>query len=130
MLIENLSGKTYEDYIKSNVLTPLNMTDTEMGTDEISGEQYAQGYNGNTNVSEYPMEITLGAGCWTSTVNDLEKWCSAAMGDEWFSADEKEAVFGEMCPTKVLLLVSHGLKAKLMAKHFTGTVAILMVLHR
>jgi len=94
LLIENLSGETYDDYIKSNVLTPLNMNDTEMGTDTISGEEYAQGYSGNINVSEYPMEITLGAGCWTSTVNDLEKWCFAAMGDEWFSADEKEAVFG------------------------------------
>ena len=98
LLIENLSGKTYEDYIKSNVLTPLNMNDTEMGTDTISGEEYAQGYNGNTNVSIYPMDVAFGAGCWTSTVNDLEKWCSAVMGDNWFSADEKEAVFGGDVP--------------------------------
>jgi len=100
LLIENLSGESYENYIKRNVLEPLNMNDTEMGSDDIEGEMYAQGYNGNANVSEYPMEITLGAGCWTSTIGDLEKWCNAAMGDEWFSAEEKEAIFGGEVPAE------------------------------
>jgi len=118
LLIENLSGETYEDYIKANVLTPLNMTDTEIGTDEISGEQYAQGYNGNANVSEYPMEITLGAGCWTSTVNDLEKWCAVAMGDEWFSADEKETIFGGEVPEESTAFGLAWFKSKIGGKTF------------
>ncbi len=94
LLIENLSGETYEHYIKTNVLDPLNMADTEMGTDEINGDSYAQGYNGNSNVSTYPMEVAFGAGCWTSTIGDMEKWCRAAMGASWFSEEEKNAVFG------------------------------------
>ena len=98
LFIETLSEESYETYIKTHVLEPLNMNDTEMGTDTISGEEYAQGYNGNTNVSTYPMSVAFGAGCWTSTVTDIEKWCSAAMGDNWFSAEEKEAVFGGDVP--------------------------------
>ncbi|WP_053182223.1 serine hydrolase domain-containing protein [Sunxiuqinia dokdonensis] len=118
LLIEELSGETYEDYIKANVLTPLDMTDTEMGTDEISGEQYAQGYNGNANVSAYPIEITLGAGCWTSTVGDLEKWCKAAMGDEWFSADEKELIFGGEVPAESTVFGLAWFKSKISGKTF------------
>lgn len=100
LLIESLSGISYENYIRTNILIPLNMTDTEMGNDNIAGERYAQGYHGNTNVSQYPMKITLGSGCWTSTVNDLEKWCTAVMGDNWFSTHEKELIFEEEVPAE------------------------------
>lgn len=118
LLIENLSGETYEDYIRANVLEPLNMTNTEMGSDAISGENYAQGYNGNINVSEYPMEITLGAGCWTSTVSDLEKWCKAAMGDNWFSADEKELIFGGDVPDESTIFGLAWFKSEISGKTF------------
>ncbi len=118
LLIENLSGETYEDYIKTNVLEPLNMTNTEMGSNVISDEAYAQGYNGNENVSEYPMEITLGAGCWTSTVGDLEKWCKAAMGGEWFSADEKELIFGGEVPAESTTFGLAWFKSKISGKKF------------
>lgn len=98
MLIEKLSGEIYEDFIKTHVLDILDMTDTEMGTNEISGDSYAQGYNGSKNVSTYPMDIAFGAGCWTSTISDLEKWCLAIMGDNWFSAEEKATIFGGEVP--------------------------------
>ncbi|WP_346856640.1 serine hydrolase domain-containing protein [uncultured Draconibacterium sp.] len=98
VLIEQLSGKTYSSFIKQHVLEPLQMNDTEMGNSTIGGSVYAQGYNGSNNVSNYPMNITLGAGCWTSTVGDMEKWCKAAMGDNWFTAAEKKAIFESDIP--------------------------------
>ncbi len=118
LLIENLSGEAYEDYIRTNVLEPLSMADTEMGTDDISGETYARGYNGNTDVSAYPMEIALGAGCWTSTIGDLEKWCKAAMGDMWFSADEKDLIFGGEVPAESTIFGLAWFKSKINAKTF------------
>ncbi len=118
LLIEELSGNSYENYITENVLEPLNMTETEMGNDEISGENYAQGYNGNENVSEYPMQIAFGAGCWTSSVTDLEKWCRAAMGDNWFSPDEKQAIFGEDVPEETTAFELAWFRSKIDGKTF------------
>ena len=118
LLIEELSGNSYENYITENVLEPLNMTETEMGNDEISGENYAQGYNGNENVSEYPMQIAFGAGCWTSSVTDLEKWCRAAMGDNWFSPDEKQAIFGDDVPEETTAFELAWFRSKIDGKTF------------
>lgn len=98
LLIQELSGESYEDYIESQVLAPLGMNSTLPGTDQIQLAGYAHGYRSNTDVSSYPMAITLGAGNWTSTVDDLQKWCQAAMSPDWFTAEEKEAIFGGDIP--------------------------------
>ncbi|WP_321996729.1 serine hydrolase domain-containing protein [Draconibacterium orientale] len=118
LLIEELSGDSYENYITSKILDPLNMADTEMGSNEINGENYAQGYYGNENVSEYPMQITFGAGCWTSTVADLEKWCRAAMGNSWFSPDEKNVIFGEDVPEESTAFKLAWFRSKIDGKTF------------
>ncbi len=118
LLIEELSGESYENYISTKILEPLNMTDTEMGSNEISGENYAQGYYGNENVSEYPMQIAFGAGCWTSTVPDLEKWCRATMGDNWFSPDEKNVIFGEDVPEESTAFELAWFRSKIDGKTF------------
>ncbi|WP_297091405.1 serine hydrolase domain-containing protein [uncultured Draconibacterium sp.] len=118
LLIEELSGESYENYIKSRILNPLNMMNTEMGTETILGANYAQGYNQNVNVSQYPMAITLGAGCWTSTVSDLEKWCQAVMGNDWFSADEKELIFEGQVPNESTIFGLAWFKSKVNGKTF------------
>lgn len=100
LLIQELSGTTYHDYIKQNVLIPLGMNDTEVGTNDIPGVGYAQGYHNGQNASSYPMSLAFGAGDWTSTVNDLEKWCAAAMGATWFTPAEKEMIFGGEVPAE------------------------------
>jgi len=94
VLIEKLAGSSYENYIHQNILQPLNMQHTEMGTNSIPSQGYAQGYNGIQNVSDYPMSITIGAGCWTSTVEDMEIWCKAVMEDEWLTEEEKNVIWG------------------------------------
>ena len=94
VLIEKLAGSSYENYIHQNILQPLNMQHTEMGTNSIPSHGYAQGYNGTQKVSDYPMAITVGAGCWTSTVEDMEIWCKAVMGYEWLTEEEKNVIWG------------------------------------
>jgi len=98
ILIQELSGQGYHAYIQEKVLQPLDMNQTEPGANTITGADYAQGYHGQENASNYPMYIALGAGDWTSTVADLEKWCAAVMGDQWFSPAEKDLIFGGDVP--------------------------------
>jgi D-alanyl-D-alanine carboxypeptidase len=98
LLIQELSGQVFYTYIQEKVLQPLGMDQTEPGANTITGTDYAQGYHGQENASDYPMYIALGAGDWTSTVADLEKWCSAVMGDQWFSPAEKDLIFGGDVP--------------------------------
>nr|WP_319397440.1 serine hydrolase domain-containing protein [uncultured Carboxylicivirga sp.] len=94
LLIEKLAGISYESYVLQHILQPLHMQHTELGTNTIPSQGYAQGYNGTQNVSDYPMPITIGAGCWTSTVEDMEIWCKTVMGDEWLTDEEKNVIWG------------------------------------
>ena len=103
LLIEELSGVTYAEYIQDKVLNPLGMTHTEIGTNVITLEGYAHGYQGNADRSEYPIEITLGAGNWTSTASDMLNWCEAVMGD-WFTDEEKAEIFPGEVPAETTLM--------------------------
>lgn len=94
MLIEELTGTSYYNYIQNRVLTPLQMATTVKGTDEIDITMHAEGYNDGVAVSNYPMEITLGAGGFSSTPADMEKWVNAVKTN-WFTAAEKAEIFTE-----------------------------------
>jgi len=98
ILIQELSSQGFHTYIQEKVLQPLGMDQTEPGANTIDGPDYAQGYQGQENASNYPMYVAFGAGEWTSTLTDLEKWCTAVMGDQWFSSNEKELIFGGEVP--------------------------------
>lgn len=99
ILIEELSDQSYEQYITENVLIPLGMNDTEIGSNEITEAGYAHGYSSSTDVSTYPMQVAFGAGNWTSTVGDMAIWCEAVMGN-WFTAEEKSEIFPEDVPAE------------------------------
>lgn len=93
LLVEELTNMSFDDYISQNILQPLNMNATEAGTNNITGNNYAQGYHNNSNASFHPINLAFGAGHLTSTALDMEKWCYAVMGNDWFTIQEKEAIF-------------------------------------
>ena len=91
MLIEELTGKTYQEYLQEKVYTPLNLLHTGKGPDAITGAVRAKGYSDGMEVGAYQMQIAYSAGEIESTISDLEKWGDAMLGD-YYTAEEKEAV--------------------------------------
>lgn len=92
ILIEELTGKTYQEYLQEKVYAPLNLLHTGKGPDAITGTERAKGYNDGLEVGAYQMQIAYSAGEIESNISDLEKWGDAILGD-FYTAEEKEAVF-------------------------------------
>ncbi len=92
ILIEGLTGKTYQEYLREKVYAPLNLIHTGKGPDAITGTERAKGYNDGLEVGAYQMQIAFSAGEIESTISDLEKWGDAMLG-EYYTAQEKEVVF-------------------------------------
>jgi D-alanyl-D-alanine carboxypeptidase len=82
MIIEKLSGKTYAQYLKDEIFTPLGLKST-MYCDQASLIKHrAQGYatqpgGGFINAEPLSMTQPYSAGALCSTVNDLAVWTQA-----------------------------------------------------
>lgn len=78
IILENVSGMTYEEYLKKNIFEPLNMNDTGIlfGNEDVIYD--ATAYDGYLEVIPVDDEILLrniyGAGNIYSTVEDLYRW--------------------------------------------------------
>jgi CubicO group peptidase (beta-lactamase class C family) len=81
-LIEHLSGKTYQDYIRDNILEPLEMHDTAaLGDHETTLPNQAVGYEPfDTSTGQWPVATlwdglaTLSAGSVVTTAEDMVKY--------------------------------------------------------
>lgn len=78
LILENVTGEKYEDYIGKNILTPLNMTESSFNQppSERKTKLLATGYHGNGKKVEgkyhiYPEKAA--AGLWTNP-SDLAKY--------------------------------------------------------
>lgn len=84
-IIENVSGLSYEDFLKQNVFDRLGMTHTyydlhaKLIPGRVSG--YTNGPNGIENAPYISMTRPYAAGSLASNVDDLAKWCDALYGD-------------------------------------------------
>lgn len=95
LLIEELSGMTYHDYLNAKVKIPLGLANTGKGPDDMEGNTYAKGYLNGQDVAPYQMQIANSSGDLISTISDLEKWGDALLGDTFLSAEEKEEIFAK-----------------------------------
>ena len=81
VLIEKLTGKTYEQMLQDNIFTPLNMKETGYDNHADILKNRATGYekNGNNfvNSNYLDMSIPYAAGSLYSTVEDLYLWDQA-----------------------------------------------------
>lgn len=77
-IIEKVSGKSYEDYVKENLFTPAGMTNSGYGNESRIINNRAKGYQKNGDVYEnaayLSMTLPYAAGSLISTVEDLWKW--------------------------------------------------------
>lgn len=84
LIIENVSGMPYEEYIEKNVLEPLGMSNSFFRVDDVKAEQSAQGYRyAFLGVRKYDAPTFYGntaAGYLVSNTEDLSIWLKAQMG--------------------------------------------------
>ncbi|MCF6459409.1 serine hydrolase domain-containing protein [Pseudoalteromonas sp. MMG024] len=73
-IIEEVSGKTYAQFIEQEIFQKLSMTNSSYGKDKIGYDKFAQGYSNNKPVGDISMTVPYAAGALVSTVEDLYKW--------------------------------------------------------
>lgn len=81
LIIEKVSGQTYEAFLQENIFKPLKMNDTGYDHGEQNLPDRAVGYSKkgdrNTPADRINMKAPFAAGALYSTVEDLFKWQSA-----------------------------------------------------
>lgn len=101
-IIEKVSGKTYEEYIRNNIFEPLNMSNTFFGKDGQSIVNKPKGYETKNNdfVLHRPHSYSQskGPGGIHSTAADLAKWYE---GLTQFKIISKESLYKAWQPYKV-----------------------------
>lgn len=90
-IIEKVTGKTYEDYVRENFFTPLGMTGSCYGNDTRIIRNRASGYqpgkDGPENAEYLSMLLPYSAGSLMSTVEDLYKWNRAVQSYKLISKE-------------------------------------------
>jgi CubicO group peptidase (beta-lactamase class C family) len=96
VIIEKISGESYESFLQKNIFEPLKMTNTGYDRHEYILKNRATGYsfrNGKRINSVYlDMSQPGGAGALYSTVEDLFLWYEAFFNDKLLTAKSREAM--------------------------------------
>ncbi len=89
-LIEKISGKSYEAFIRENIFTPLRMEDSGYDSNSAIIPHRASGYSpsarGPLNTNFIHMSIPFSAGALYSTTGDLLRWEQGLFGGKVLSA--------------------------------------------
>lgn len=79
-IIENVSGEKFEEYIRNNILLPLNMmnSDVDDGCKPIKNRSsiYSRDFDSIIKSPYYNEKFSIGAGAMVSNCEDLFKWYS------------------------------------------------------
>lgn len=96
-IIERVTGKTYEQALKENILDPAGMKNTGYDHHNPLIPKRAAGYrktaDGYENALYLDMTIPYAAGAMYSTVEDLFLWDQALYADKLLSAQSKTLMF-------------------------------------
>lgn len=96
-VIEEVTGKTYEQNLQENIFSPLGMTNSGLESSDKTYENKAKGYTstfGEFKPARFlEMTIPFSAGSIYSTVEDMFKWDQALYGDKILSTSSKEKMF-------------------------------------
>lgn len=97
MIVEKVSGMSYEEYLQKNIFTPLNMKDTGICYGENNIIPDATPYVGYLEVTPIDDEIVLrqayGAGNICSTVEDLYRWDRALKTEQLVKKETLDKIF-------------------------------------
>jgi CubicO group peptidase (beta-lactamase class C family) len=94
-IVAQVSGKSFEDYLRTTFFEPLGMVGTGIHRADLDLEDEALGYSYVSDATElavnWDMSWAGGAGALYSTVLDLHRWNEAVFGGEVLSAESLEA---------------------------------------
>jgi CubicO group peptidase (beta-lactamase class C family) len=97
VILEKVSGKTYENVLRDQIFTPLGMKDSGYDTSSEILPRRAAGYarkgSDLVNAAYLDMVQPFAAGALYSTVEDLLKWDQALYTDKLLPAAAREALF-------------------------------------
>jgi len=97
MIVEKVSGKSYEAYLKENIFQPLNMVNTGYDHTDALLKNRAAGYEikmgAITNTDFLDMSIPFSAGSLYSTVEDLYLWDRALYTEKLVKKATLEKIF-------------------------------------
>ena len=98
-IIEKITGKSYEECLQNQILTPLHMNDSGFDHSELIIKNRAAAYEkkGTTylNAPYIDMNLPYAAGSMYSTVEDLYLWDQALYTEKLISNKSKELYFGK-----------------------------------
>lgn len=98
-IIEKVSGKSYEECLQTQILTPLKMTNSGFDHSEIITKKRAAAYEKKgddfVNAPYIDMNLPYSAGSIYSTVEDLYLWDQALYTETLISEKSKELYFGK-----------------------------------
>lgn len=101
-IIEEVTGKSYEQVLQENILDPLDMKDTGYDHHSTIIKNRATGYekdgDGYVNAPYLDMSLPYAAGSLYSTVEDLYKWDRALYKNEILSEESKKLMFTPQMP--------------------------------
>ena len=96
-IIEEVTGKSFGEYLKERILIPVGMTNSGSEDDEVVIDKMASGYlrEGNLLVKDRYMFMpnTMGAGNMHSTVEDMVKWDKALYETKILTKESKGKMF-------------------------------------
>jgi len=96
-LVEKVSGMSYSEYLKKNVLNKAGMNGSGTELNDLSMTSHAQPYtkSGATNTPAPPIALqwAFGAGMLYSTLDDMYKWDRALYTTSVLNADSKQKMF-------------------------------------
>lgn len=96
-IIEKVSGKSYEEYLKENIFQPLGMTNTGYDHSDVILKNRAAGYQMSkgkmVNASYLDMSIPHAAGALYSNVEDLYLWDRALYTEKLVKKATLEKIF-------------------------------------
>ena len=105
IVIEEVSGKKYAEYMKQELFEPLGMNDTGYDSPQIVLPRRAHGYvpsgEGIANAPYIDMSVPYAAGALDSTARDLLRWDQALATGKLLTKHWRERIFTGYTPTDV-----------------------------
>jgi CubicO group peptidase (beta-lactamase class C family) len=98
MIIEKITGDTWQNFLRAKIFKPLKMKNTDVNSADCTLRNQALGYTWRSNRFERgrfvaPTILGYAGGGILSTVTDLAKWDKALFGDKLISRSTLEDMF-------------------------------------
>lgn len=96
MLIEKVTGKTLNDFLKENIFKPLEMNNSMVFNEKqpiVKNRAYGYGIKDNYFYCDYTGAFTTGDGCIYSSMDDLIKFEKALYSDEIIKKESLKEAF-------------------------------------